>query len=163
MAGQGTQGIETETEAVSLESVDPAERDEFIAHVRDYLLELDPNHDPDEHIAERMSRWFSEPDRWLWWGVSATGERVGLVIARRYRGWPDERKWVGSISEFTVMPAFRGRGYGRLLGQAVVDALFAHECERIEASVLWHRQEVASFWQQLGFTPVGVSLERARI
>lgn len=164
MPGQDSEAQDSgvELRAVSLESVGAAEREEFIAHLRQYLLELDPDDDPDEHIAQRVGSWFSEPNRWLWWGVGATGERVGLVIARRYRGWPDERTWVGSIAEFTVMPAYRGQGCGRALGQAVVHALFALDCERIEASVLWHRREVASFWQQLGFIPVGVSLELAR-
>ena len=164
MAGQEAeaQGAEVELPAVSLELVSTAERDVFIAHLRRYFSELDPDDDPDDHIAQRVGRWFSEPDRWLWWGVTAAGERVGLVIARRYRGWPDERTWVGSISEFTVMPAFRGRGYGRALGQAVVEALFGLDCDRIEASVLWRRREVAAFWQGLGFTPIGVSLELAR-
>lgn len=164
MAGHeaGAHGNDRETETVSLVPVSPAERDEFIAHLRRYFLELDPSNNPDEHIAQRVGRWFSEPERWLWWGVGATGDRVGLVIARRYRGWPDQRTWIGSISEFTVLPELRGRGYGRALGQAVVQALFALECERIEASVLWHRRSVASFWHKLGFNPVSMNLELAR-
>ncbi len=144
-----------------IEPITPSQRAELEAALRPYALELDP----DRPLSDRqMGRWldalFDDPDRWLWWGLDPAGQRLGFVIFRRFRDWPDESRWVGSIAEFCIFPEHRRQGYGTALAHRALEALRAAGCDRVEAAVLWGRESSLGFWRSVGFGPVSVVTER---
>ena len=125
-----------------------------------YRRELSPSEPgtPGE-FALLAAEWQNDPDRWLWWGINEAGERVGFVIFRKFRDFPDRRKWVGSIAEFTILPAHRRKGHGRALVRRAIEELKAAGCAKVEAAVLWERSVSLAFWEAAGFRPVYVLTE----
>ena len=147
-------------ETLTVESILPNQRAELEAALRPYYAELEPGwaEAPGE-VDRKSERLFNDPDRWLWWGVNEAGERVGFVIFRKFRGWPDASEWVGSIAEFTIFPAHRRRGYGIALARQALETLKAAGCVKVEASVLWSRESSFEFWKAVGFKPTFILTE----
>ncbi len=84
-----------------VETITPDQQDDLIAALRPYEHELQPEWiEPPGYFERKVEAMFDDTDRWLWWGVNLSGERVGFVIFRKFRDWPDDSKWVGSILAF---------------------------------------------------------------
>lgn len=142
------------------ESITPGQRADLIAVLRPYEHELEPGWvEPPGHFERKADAMFGDPDRWLWWGVSESGERVGFAIFRKFRDWPDESKWAGSVAEFCIFPAHRRRGYGAALARLALAALKEAGCHKVVADVLWHRADSLAFWKSAGFEPVFIVTE----
>ena len=132
---------------IRIEIITPAQRAELETALRPYEHELEPDRiEPPDHFRRKLEAMFRDPDRWLWWAADESGERVGFAIFRKFRDWPDDSKWVGSIAEFTIFPAQRRKGFGASLARKVVQELREAGCEKVELGVLWHRKESCEFW-----------------
>ncbi|MCB9491529.1 MAG: GNAT family N-acetyltransferase [Dehalococcoidia bacterium] len=148
---------------VTLRPVALAEYDDYFAHLEEYQRELDQydteaGDDPWDPAQHREAVLDDMDGRELLW-IEADGERAGLAMVRVYPDFPDESRDVADIAEFTVFPAYRGRG----IGTAAVEALLGDHRERgthsIDASVLRDNPALA-FWQRLGFVVRSVNTSR---
>lgn len=153
------------TPEVLLIPVKAREYDAFFAMLADYTRDLSQY---DTEAAEDGGDWDPEihrrsvlddmEGRELLW-IEADGERAGLAMVRVYPDFPDESRNVADIAEFTVLPAFRGRG----IGSAAVETLLADHRARgtylVDASVLRDNPALA-FWQRLGFIVRSVNTSR---
>lgn len=151
------------TPAVRLVAVEPREYDAYFAMLHDYALELDQYdteavEDPWDAELHREAVLDDMHGRELLW-IEADGERAGLAMVRVYPDFPDDSRDVADIAEFTVLPAFRGRG----IGSAAVEAILADHRARgtysVDASVLRDNPALA-FWEQLGFVVRSVNTSR---
>jgi len=143
-----------------LDRISSVQRADLEAALRAYEHELEPDWiEPPDYFLRKLDPMFGDPDRWMWWATPESGPRVGLAIFRKFRDWPDESGWVGSIAEFTIFPAHRRRGYGTSFARTVVRELRAAGCGKVELSVLWQRDESFRFWQAVGFEPVFIQME----
>ena len=151
------------TPSVSLRAVERREYDAYFAMLAEYQRELDQydtesGDDPWNPDLHRASVLDDMGGRELLW-IDVDGERAGLAMVRVYPDFPDESRDVADIAEFTVLPAYRGRG----IGTAAVEALLADHRERgthtVDASVLRDNPALA-FWERLGFVVRSVNTSR---
>jgi len=151
------------TPAMRLVPVPPEEYDAYFAMLHDYALELDQydteaTEDPWDAELHREAVLEDMQGRELLW-IEADGERAGLAMVRVYPDFPDDSRDVADIAEFTVLPAFRGRG----IGSAAVEAILADHRARgtysVDASVLRDNPALA-FWERLGFVVRSVNTSR---
>ena len=142
-----------------VEPIAPYDLD-FIEAMIPYFKDFEPEWEPDdEWRAVYLPAIFNDPNRRLWWAALG-GERVGFVNFIITADWPNPAHKVGHIAEFTIFPAYRRRGYGRLLAQAVFEELWTRGVNRIELSVLAGREHSYAFWESLGCRP-GFTVMRA--
>ncbi len=148
---------------VTLVTTQPSEYDAYFAMLHDYALELDQydteaSEDPWDAELHREAVLDDMEGRELLW-IETEGERAGLAMVRVYPDFPDDTRDVADIAEFTVLPAFRGRG----IGSAAVEALLADHRARgtysVDASVLRDNPALA-FWERLGFVVRSVNTSR---
>ncbi len=145
---------------IRIEIITPAQRAELEAILRTYEHELEPDRiEPQDYFRRKPEAMFRDPDRWVWWAADESGERVGFAIFRKFREWPDDSKWVGSIAEFTIFPAHRRKGYGMALARMILQTLEQAECRKVELAVLWGRESALGFWKSVGFAPTFVLME----
>ena len=151
------------TPSVTLIPVAPSEYDAYFAMLAEYAHELDQydteaTEDPWDADLHREAVMDDMEGRELLW-IEADGERAGLAMVRLFPDFPDATRDVADIAEFTVLPAFRGRG----IGSAAVGAILADHRERgtysVDASVLRDNPALA-FWERLGFVVRSVNTSR---
>lgn len=151
------------TATVRLLAVAEAEYDAYFAMLTEYAHELDQYdteaaEDPWDADIHRAAVLDDMEGRELLW-IEADGERAGLAMVRVNPDFPDDTRDVADIAEFTVLPAYRGRG----IGSAAVEALLADHRARgthsVDASVLRDNPALA-FWQRLGFIVRSVNTSR---
>lgn len=148
---------------VRLRAVRESEYDAYFAMLEEYAHELDQydteaDDDPWDAETHRAAVLDDMDGRELLW-IEADGERAGLAMVRVYPDFPDDTRDVADIAEFTVLPAYRGRG----IGSAAVEAILADHRARgtysVDASVLRDNPALA-FWQRLGFIVRSVNTSR---
>lgn len=151
------------TPRVNLTPVAPSEYDAYFAMLREYARELDQydteaTEDPWDADLHREAVMDDMDGRELLW-IEVDGERAGLAMVRVYPDFPDDTRDVADIAEFTVLPAYRGRG----IGSAAVEAILADHRARgtysVDASVLRDNPALA-FWERLGFIVRSVNTSR---
>jgi GNAT superfamily N-acetyltransferase len=151
------------TPRVNLTPVAPSEHDAYFAMLREYARELDQydteaTEDPWDADLHREAVMDDMDGRELLW-IEVDGERAGLAMVRVYPDFPDDTRDVADIAEFTVLPAYRGRG----IGSAAVEAILADHRARgtysVDASVLRDNPALA-FWERLGFIVRSVNTSR---
>lgn len=82
------------------------------------------------------------------------------VATARWRTVPFEERLVAKLERFAVLPAYRGRGYGRALVEAAMeDARKAG----FGTFVLHAQAHLEDFYASLGFKPVGEPFVEAGI
>jgi ribosomal protein S18 acetylase RimI-like enzyme len=151
------------TPKVTLAPVAPSEYDAYFVMLTEYARELDQydteaTEDPWDADLHREAVMDYMDGRELLW-IDANGERAGLAMVRVYPDFPDDTRDVADIAEFTVLPAYRGRG----IGSAAVEAILADHRARgtysVDASVLRDNPALA-FWERLGFVVRSVNTSR---
>jgi ribosomal protein S18 acetylase RimI-like enzyme len=99
-----------------------------------------PWNDPHKDIARKLA---VQPELFL----------VGLVnealIATVMAGYEGHRGWVNYLA---VAPAFRGRGFARLLMQHVEELLLSRGCPKVSLLVRTSNPEVIAFYRHLGYS-----------
>jgi ribosomal-protein-alanine N-acetyltransferase len=122
---------------------------------------------PDEMLADALP-WFhdqlaSDPDKvgWLAWYGIVTGAPDVLVASGGFMGPPSE----GTVEiGYSVLPAFRGKGYGTEMMRALVDlALRTPGVERVVADVHPTNNPSVRLLLRLGFTEIGPGAEPGHI
>ena len=78
-----------------------------------------PDRDPEREFQELVDYAGSRFDPVAWMVASLDGETVGVVLPQVFEGSGDE----GTLFYVGVLPAFRGRGYGRVLHAAGLESL----------------------------------------
>ena len=101
-----------------------------------------------------------------WDGLDETSRHViGFVdgtpaATARWRTVPYEARLVAKLERFAILPAYRGRGYGRRLVRYVMeDARRAG----FETQVLHAQAHLEAFYASLGFATVGAPFTEAGI
>lgn len=151
------------TPNVTLRPVGPAEYDAYFAMLTEYARELDQYdteaaEDPWDADLHREAVMDDMDGRELLW-IEADGARAGLAMVRVYPDFPDDTRDVADIAEFTVLPAYRGRGIGSAAVRAILADHRARGTYSVDASVLRDNPALA-FWQRLGFIVRSVNTSR---
>lgn len=106
-------------------------------------------------------RWASGLDRTGWDTLVMTesGRLVGTssLCTSRWPEWPD----YGEIVSLYLLPEYMGRGYGKPLLEAAVQALAARGFRDILLWVLEDNRRARAFYEKNGFYPGGASMEDA--
>lgn len=125
----------------------------------DYLLEWDPSADPAgywhaDYIAAFRAGLASGAVviLLLWPEEPAIGEPIGCAIARIERAWYRASDITGIVEEFYIAPAYRRRGHGRTLAEAVFAQLRRRGAAVISAQVLRDNTRALQFWQGIGLS-----------
>ena len=141
--------------SVTIEAVALADYDAFFAMLRDYMTEMDgydpttaeSPYDVERYIAAMLEDM--EGRDFLW--ILDDGARAGMAIVRTLPDFPDDRRTVATISEFSVLPAFRRRGIGAAAVQAILDDHRARGTYEVEAGILRDNLPAQAFWERMGF------------
>ena len=141
--------------SVTIEAVALADYDAFFAMLRDYMTEMDgydpttaeSPYDVQRYIAAMLEDM--EGRDFLW--ILEDGARAGFAIVRTLPDFPDDRRMVATISEFSVLPAFRRRGIGAAAVQAILDDHRARGTYEVEAGILRDNLPARAFWERMGF------------
>ena len=141
--------------SVTIEAVALADYDAFFAMLRDYMTEMDgydpttveSPYDVERYIAAMIEDM--EGRDFLW--ILEDGARAGFAIVRTLPDFPDDRRMVATISEFSVLPAFRRRGIGAAAVQAILDDHRARGTYEVEAGILRDNLPAQAFWERMGF------------
>ena len=141
--------------SVTIEAVALADYDAFFAALREYMVEMD-RFDPSaaespfkvDLYIEAMLEDMEGRD-FLW--ILDDGARAGMAIVRTLPDFPDDRRTVATISEFSVLPAFRRRGIGAAAVQAILDDHRARGTYEVEAGILRDNLPAQAFWERMGF------------
>lgn len=67
----------------------------------------------------------------------------------------------GWIGDFAIEPAHRRRGYGREALGALEQLVRADGCSRISLHVLAHNHGARALYEQMGYRPTNLVLERS--
>ena len=98
----------------------------------------------EEDVQQGMTQMLQEPTRRHF--LATLGEEpVGLLRVGAYEGYAD-------ITGFGVLPAHRGRGYGRQMLIDTVAMLVAEGWERLVIEVATDNQRALGLYQSCGFT-----------
>src|SRR5260221_10392168 len=81
-------------------------------------------------------------------GASRVGARGGEPVAFAMLGVRDTRGWIGGMG---VAPEARGRGYGRAMMEAVLDAARALGLKGVDLEVLEQNAPASRIYEALGF------------
>lgn len=100
-----------------------------------------PWNDPYKDIARKLA----VPDRDLFW----VGEKEGQIVASLMGGYDGHRGWVNYLA---VHPDQQRHGYGRLLMQAMEEALQALGCPKLNLQVRQDNTAVLDFYAALGYS-----------
>ena len=140
---------------VTLEQVAIADYDALFAMLRDYMREMDA-FDPTAaaspfDVELYINAMLDDMDgrEFLW--ILEDGARAGFTIVRWLPDFPDERRMVATIGEFSVLPAFRRRGIGAAAVQAILDDHRARGTYEVEAGILRDNGAARAFWARMGF------------
>jgi GNAT superfamily N-acetyltransferase len=124
---------------VTLREATLEDRDQLGRLLADYLYEFDGRTDPYPYL----DAYWSEPER-LPFLIDEDGEVAGFCLIRvRDGGW--------DIAEFSVTPARRLSGVGRLTVEAVVERARAAGAAHLQAKVHPDNQKALPFWLAVGF------------
>jgi ribosomal protein S18 acetylase RimI-like enzyme len=99
-----------------------------------------PWNDPRKDIARKLA---VQPELFL------VGVLENTIVASVMAGYDGHRGWVNYLA---VAPAWRGRGYGRLLMQHVEAALERRGCPKVSLLVRGSNRDAMAFYQRLGYT-----------
>ena len=138
-----------------VEAVAIADYDAFFERLRAYMAEIDrydpatadAPYDVERYIA--AMREDMEGRDFLW--ILEDGARAGFAIVRTLPDFPDDRRTVATITEFTVWPAYRRRGIGAAAVRAILDDHRARGTFEVEAGILRDNEPARAFWARLGF------------
>jgi len=83
-----------------------------------------------------------------WDGTEAIGAAVCFLGYSTFAARP-----LVNIHDLSVVPAWRGRGVGRLLLRAVADWARAHDCCKVTLEVLDHNRRARALYDSEGFRP----------
>jgi ribosomal protein S18 acetylase RimI-like enzyme len=98
-----------------------------------------PWNDPHKDIARKR---VVQPELFL------VGVEDGAVVASVMAGYDGHRGWVNYLA---VAPAFRGRGFGRVLMQHVEKELLARGCPKVNLQVRASNTEALAYYRHLGY------------
>ena len=98
-----------------------------------------PWNDPHKDIARKLE---VQPELFL------VGELDGAVVASVMAGYEGHRGWVNYLA---VSPAFRGRGFARLLMARVETELLRRGCPKINMQVRNTNAAALDFYRRLGY------------
>jgi ribosomal protein S18 acetylase RimI-like enzyme len=99
--------------------------------------------DATDDVRERIAHGLRDPNRRYYLG-ELDGEPVGLLRTGEWEGFAD-------ITAFGVLPAHRGRGYGRQLLLDAVDLLVAEGRRRILIEVATDNEGALGLYRSCGF------------
>jgi ribosomal protein S18 acetylase RimI-like enzyme len=99
-----------------------------------------PWNDPHKDIARKLA---VQAELFL------VGVTDGALMATVMAGYEGHRGWVNYLA---VAPAYRGRGYGRVLMQQVEQMLLRRGCPKVSLLVRASNPEVVDFYRHLGYT-----------
>lgn len=147
----------------------PHEFADYVAYfVPDYAAEISSNYDVDIETARaRASR---EVEESLGQGVETAGQVLLSLVAEDVQGdtpvgylWckPDEASRTVFISDFCVLPPFRGRGYGKA-ALAALETMFAEtEYDEIRLRVAADNKGAERLYLSVGYRPTGINMRKA--
>lgn len=73
----------------------------------------------------------------------------GKLCASAMAGYDGHRGWINYLA---VAPAYRHRGYGRLMMAAVEQTLMLHGCPKLNLQVRAGNDAALAFYEKLGYT-----------
>jgi ribosomal protein S18 acetylase RimI-like enzyme len=76
------------------------------------------------------------------------GELAGEIVASVMGGYEGHRGWINYLA---VSPRHQGKGYGRLIMEAVELAIAQKGCPKINLQVRGSNTDMASFYQSIGY------------
>ncbi len=120
------------------------DREEVIALWRDCGLVV-PWNDPCLDIDRKL---LVDPDLFMV-GVGSEGSSAGRIIATVMGGYEGHRGWINYLA---VAPSHRGRGYGRMIMEAVEKEIGEKGCPKINLQVRTSNLEVTRFYEHLGYS-----------
>lgn len=127
------------------------------AAVAPELVELGPVRSPQESWAARRAlyeEWLAEPDAFALVAESASGP-VGYALVHM-RG--PEETWatgdlIAELETLTVLPAYRGKGIGTSLVEAVYSELRGLGVRHLGVGVIASNTDAVRFYKRLGLLP----------
>jgi ribosomal protein S18 acetylase RimI-like enzyme len=134
---------------------------EHNAVIATQLIELGPVRSPENSWAlrrNRYARWLSEPDAFV---LLAKGPSrpVGYALVHM-RGaeetWATDER-IARLETLAVLPAYRGRGIGSALVDAVYRELRALDVRQLDVSVIAYNSDAVRFFERLGLARHQVS------
>lgn len=146
--------------------------DEFQGYVDyfvpDYAEEISSNYGVDIHAARQQAK--REVSENLKLGVETPGQVLLCVVAEENEAnalvgylWcqPNKENLTVFISDFCILPPYRGRGFGRL-ALAALEAWFAEtEFVEIRLRVAANNKVAEQLYLSAGYSPTGINMRRA--
>lgn len=83
-------------------------------------------------------------------GAFWVGRIDGIIMASIMIGYDGHR---GSINYLAIDPAFKGRGFGRLMMQRAEEFLISIDCPKISFCVRRGNEPVIEFYDKIGYKP----------
>jgi len=134
---------------------------EHHAAIAPHLTEVGPVRSPEEswHVRRRLyMEWLSEPDAFVL--IAEDASRPIAYALVHMRG--EEETWasgdrIAELETLTVLPAYRNRGIGRTLIDAVYDELRRIGVAQLGVSVIASNDDAIHFYERLGLHEFVVS------
>jgi ribosomal protein S18 acetylase RimI-like enzyme len=126
-----------------------------------HLRQLGDVRSPAESWAGRAKlyqEWLDEPDAFVLLAEHA-GEPVGYAVVHlraREESWGTGDR-IAELETLTVLPAYRGRGIGGLLVDAVYEQLRRVGVAQLGVSVISSNRDAIRFYERLGLLPFVIS------
>lgn len=100
---------------------------------------------------------FDRPGTYLWWAIEGD-VRVGFANVELSQDWTDQ-SWA-YVKDLYIEPAWRHRGYGQALVQALIDWLTSQGVYRVDLFVRSDSPTALAFWEAAGFELASYRMRR---
>ena len=143
----------------TIHPIQPGEMPALRRLLEAYILEWNPDEDPDQYWHEDYWAAFRAglADHTLaillvWPEAPGAGLPIGFAVARVERAWYRATSLMGIMEEFYIAPPYRRKGLGRALAARTSSHLREMGAAGITAYVLRRNVRALKFWRKIGFS-----------